>query len=234
MDRHEPAFQLRVVEAHLRRIIGSKLGLEPAEIESTQAFFSLGVNSLVSEEIRLALLENFADLSSTVLFEHPNLHRLSHHLIGRMTVPIDVEPLRELLAGPVAAEGPAPAAAIDAGGHPSAEAPPALRAARTGIAVIGISGRFPKASTPGELWKNLVANLDCVEEVPASRWDALRLFSPDGKSESAIRSKWGGFIDGIEYFDPLFFRMSPREAEQLDPQQKLFLQCAWEVMEDAG
>jgi polyketide synthase PksM len=234
METNEPAFALAVVEAHLRRIIGSKLGLDPAEIESTQAFFSLGVNSLVSEEIRLALLENFTDLSSTVLFEHPNLHRLSRHLIGRMTVPIDVEPLRELLAGPDAPEGPAPAAAIDTGGTPSAEAAPAPRAARTEIAVIGISGRFPKAATPGELWKNLVANRDCVEEIPASRWDALQLFSPDAKSESAIRSKWGGFIDGIEYFDPLFFRLSPKEAEQLDPQQKLFLQCAWEVMEDGG
>jgi acyl transferase domain-containing protein/aryl carrier-like protein len=238
MEKNEPAFPLAVVEAHLRLIIGSKLGLEPGEIESTQAFFSLGVNSLVSEEIRLALLENFTDLSSTVLFEHPNLERLSRHLIDRMAVPIDVEPLRELLAQPAAPEDAAPANGADA--DPGMEATRATgtggpgRAGRTEIAVIGISGRFPKAATPGELWKNLVANLDCVQEIPASRWDALRLFSPDGKSESAIRSKWGGFIDGIEYFDPLFFRMSPREAELLDPQQKLFLQCAWEVMEDGG
>ncbi len=48
------------------------------------------------------------------------------------------------------------------------------------------------------------------------------------------RGKWGGFVDDFDRFDPLFFNISPREAPYLDPQERLFLQCAWETLEDAG
>lgn len=95
------------------------------------------------------------------------------------------------------------------------------------IAIIGMAGRYPKAKNVSELWDNLAAGRDCIEEIPAERYEwRLRYGSLDRYR--------GGFIDDVDKFDSLFFNISPREAEMLDPQERLFLEAAWEAMEDAG
>ena len=98
---------------------------------------------------------------------------------------------------------------------------------------IGMSGRFPQADDIHELWKNLKAGRDCISEVPQQRWDWHRtqdLRSPNGRKIS----RWGGFINSPDCFVAPFFRMSPREAEITDPQERLFLEVCWEAIEDAG
>ncbi|NEC87421.1 type I polyketide synthase [Streptomyces sp. SID12501] len=94
---------------------------------------------------------------------------------------------------------------------------------REPIAVVGVGCRFPGASDPSSFWRLLVEGRDAVGPVPAARRELL------GDSV-----RWGGFIDGIDQFDPLFFGISPREAVQMDPQQRLALELAWEALEDAG
>jgi len=95
------------------------------------------------------------------------------------------------------------------------------------IAIVGMAGRYPKARDMGELWQNLAQGKDCIEEIPADRHER-RL-----QHGSAERYR-GGFIDDVDKFDSLFFNISPREAEMLDPQERLFLEVAWEAVEDAG
>ncbi|WP_197029838.1 beta-ketoacyl synthase N-terminal-like domain-containing protein, partial [Paenibacillus sp. 1-18] len=78
---------------------------------------------------------------------------------------------------------------------------------------------------------------DCITEIPEERWPKEGFFHPDPQ-EAAVQgksySKWGGFIDGFAEFDPLFFNISPLEAHNMDPQERLFVQSCWEVLEDAG
>jgi 3-oxoacyl-(acyl-carrier-protein) synthase/acyl carrier protein len=102
------------------------------------------------------------------------------------------------------------------------------------IAVIGISGRFPDAPDVEQFWKNLVAGRDSVREVPATRWDTDKYYDPDPAAPAKSYCKWAGLLDGVECFDPLFFNISPFEAEFMDPQQRLFVQEAWHAFEDAG
>ncbi|AMS13095.1 hypothetical protein A3218_01705 [Pseudomonas chlororaphis] len=111
----------------------------------------------------------------------------------------------------------------------------ATGAARAGhrVAVIGMAGRFPQAYDLDGFWQNLQAGKDCISEIPASRWDWRDYYSDSGEP-GTISSKWGGFIDDATSFDPLFFQISPREAEVMDPLERLFLQHAWMAMEDAG
>src|SRR5206468_3612064 len=102
------------------------------------------------------------------------------------------------------------------------------------IAIVGLSGRYPQANTLAQFWRNLQQGEDCISEIPLERWDQRAYYDPDKSAPGKSYSKWGGFIDGVYDFDPLFFNISPREAELMDPQERLFLQCAYETLEDAG
>jgi acyl transferase domain-containing protein len=97
-----------------------------------------------------------------------------------------------------------------------------------------MGGRFPKAPDLETYWRNLLAGRDCITEIPADRWDSRRFYHPDPAHPDTTYGRWGGFIDDVDKFDPLFFNISVREAEQMDPQQRLFLECAWETFEHAG
>lgn len=101
------------------------------------------------------------------------------------------------------------------------------------IAVIGIGCRFPDADSSDMFFQNLIANKHSVGEIPRDRWSYADLYSTHGE-EGRINSKWGGFISGVSEFDARFFKILPAEAEMMDPQQKLFLTCSWEALEDAG
>jgi thioester reductase-like protein len=100
------------------------------------------------------------------------------------------------------------------------------------VAVIGMAGRFPGAACVAEYWRNLRAGLQAVTffteaELLAAGVGPEVLARPD-----YVRAK--PVLDGIDEFDAEFFRISPREAELTDPQQRIFLECAWEALEDAG
>lgn len=100
----------------------------------------------------------------------------------------------------------------------------------TDIAIIGVSGRYPEAADLDDFWQNLRAGRDCIREIPKERWD-YRSFMQNDRPTAA---RWGGFLDAIDRFDPLFFQISMIEAEYLDPQERIFLECAHHVLEDAG
>ena len=104
-----------------------------------------------------------------------------------------------------------------------------------GIAIIGIGCRFPGGVNSAEtFWKLLQEGRDAVCEVPADRWNVERFFDAEPGLVGKSVAKRGGFIDGIDQFDPQFFGISPREAPYIDPQQRLLLETAWEAIEDAG
>jgi len=95
------------------------------------------------------------------------------------------------------------------------------------IAIVGMAGRYPKSRNMAELWENLSQGRDCIETLPDERFQQ--------RLRHGFAKKYrGGFIDGVDRFDSLFFNISPREAECLDPQERLFLEAAWEAIEDAG
>ncbi|MEO8615082.1 MAG: amino acid adenylation domain-containing protein [Luteolibacter sp.] len=91
------------------------------------------------------------------------------------------------------------------------------------VAVIGMAGRFPGARNPDEFWQNLVAGKDGITRFP-SRTES------DGRKYVGARS----MFDNPDMFDASFFGIYPKEAELMDPQHRVFLECSWEALEDAG
>ncbi|QAT84742.1 polyketide synthase [Corallococcus coralloides] len=102
------------------------------------------------------------------------------------------------------------------------------------VAIIGYSGRFPGAADPESFWRNLMEGVDSITEVPPERWDNARYYDPNPRTPGRTVSRWGGFLDGVDRFDPGFFGISPMEAEIMDPQQRLFLEESYRALESAG
>ncbi|NEP33355.1 type I polyketide synthase, partial [Moorena sp. SIO3B2] len=102
------------------------------------------------------------------------------------------------------------------------------------IAIIGMGCRFPGAKNPEEFWELLCNGIDAITEVPASRWDNELFYDADISKPGKTNSRWGGFLEQVDRFDPNFFGISPRETQTMDPQQRLLLELAWEALEDAG
>jgi len=100
-----------------------------------------------------------------------------------------------------------------------------------GIAIVGMSGRFPGAANIAEFWRNLCAGVESVTRFNDA--DLEDCFGPEIRN-AANFVKARPILDGIELFDASFFGMYAREAELTDPQARIFLEICWEAMEDAG
>lgn len=107
-----------------------------------------------------------------------------------------------------------------------------IQDALEGVAIIGMSGRFPGAKNINEFWERLKGGKECITYF--SKEDARAC----GIDEESINDPnyvfAGGILEDIELFDAGFFSLNPKEAENLDPQQRLFLECSYEALEDAG
>ncbi|MDZ7335182.1 MAG: amino acid adenylation domain-containing protein [candidate division KSB1 bacterium] len=102
------------------------------------------------------------------------------------------------------------------------------------IAIIGLGCRFPGAKNPHQFWELLINGVDAITEVPKERWDLEKFFDPKPMTPGKMYTKWGGFIEDVDKFDALFFGISAKEAADMDPQQRILSEVAWEALEDAG
>jgi acyl transferase domain-containing protein len=110
---------------------------------------------------------------------------------------------------------------------------PSNRVGGTEIAVIGMAGRFPGARSVEELWEVLRKGQETVDRITTEEWSEEVGAHPAFLDRPEL-VKARPRIEGVELFDEAFFGYSPREAQILDPQQRLFLECAWEALENAG
>ncbi|WP_440054948.1 SDR family NAD(P)-dependent oxidoreductase [Pseudoalteromonas sp. T1lg65] len=104
------------------------------------------------------------------------------------------------------------------------------------IAIIGMGCRFPGgADSAQQLWENAKKGIDGICDVPQNRWDVRKYYSENRKKPGKAHARQGGFVNQrLDTFDPLFFNISPKEAEVVDPMQRLLLEVSWEALEDAG
>ncbi|MEO8382098.1 MAG: SDR family NAD(P)-dependent oxidoreductase [Acidobacteriota bacterium] len=220
---------------YLRRQLSGLLKLPSQQIDPYAPLEQYGIDSILALKLTNQLEKTFGPLSKTLFFEYRTIHELTGYFTAH-----HAGPLTALLApnAKVAqAQAPPPVATKWVPRRRLTRATgvtPRAESAAESIAIVGLSGRYPEAIDLAAYWQNLREGKDCVTEVPKERWDWREYFSEDRSKSGHHYSKWGGFIAGVDEFDPLFFNMSPLEAELVDPQERLFLQHAWMAMEDAG
>ncbi|MCP4696151.1 MAG: SDR family NAD(P)-dependent oxidoreductase [Gammaproteobacteria bacterium] len=230
-------------ETYLKQKLSAVIKLSPNEIESNALFGSYGVDSILMMEMNKRLSQDFSSLPATLFFEYETIHQLAGYFVKHHE-----QTLASLLDfKPTAAASQKTKQAVSENDrkleHKRMISAPEFRFSQVknkqeahseDVAVIGLSGRYPQASNLEEFWQKLKQGQDCITEVPAERWDYQEYYDADKQKAGKTYSKWGGFMADVDKFDSLFFNISPREAELMDPQERLFLEIAWQTLEDAG
>ncbi|GAB0102589.1 type I polyketide synthase [Nocardia sp. JMUB6875] len=205
-----PEFQRRAaVLAVVREQAAAVLGYESAgSIRDDLPFTDLGFDSLSGVELQKRLtLATGVELPPSLIFDHPTAAAVADLLRSRVTAAGEK---RGRVTRRTSTDEP--------------------------IAIVGMGARFPGGiSSAEELWELVAAERDAIGDFPTDRgWDLDRLYDPDADKAGTVYTRRGGFLSDAGDFDPAFFGISPREALAMDPQQRVFLETAWEALEDAG
>ena len=203
---------VRFLQRELQAVL--RLPTAPAP---TVGFFDLGMDSLMSVEVRNRLNRTLSGqyvISNTAVFDYPNITALAGHLAAELAQVLDAPGL-EPVAAP-APRQPEPARATD----------------EDAIAIVGMACRFPGAPDLESFWALLESGVHAITDGRPGEgpWEGV---PGDPAAQEAIFRR-GGFIEGLDKFDNRFFRISPLEARLMDPQQRLLLETVWHALEDAG
>lgn len=256
-DREDDASEKTI--RYFKKVLSSSLMLPERQIDAQAPLENYGIDSVMVMKLTDQLEQQFGPLSKTLFYEYQNIAELagyfmSHHRerLEKLTgVQAKSNPDLQLRTSELESstirksESPnslnkrQPSAgsrrkiptATSAGGESISEEH--VHSKSLDIAIIGMSGRYPKSSNLEQFWENLKHGKDCITEIPEDRWD-YRIHTEMNGSKGKHSGKWGGFLDGVDRFDPLFFQISPKEAERIDPQERLFLECVYETLQDAG
>lgn len=202
----------RLLIDYLRDAVAEVTRVDTSEIREDAGFFDLGMDSLMAVEMRRRIEAGVGkEVPITLVMDHPRLSDVADYLLG------EVLGLSEARAD----SGPALASA-------------ATTRTDEPIAIVAVSCRFPGAPNPEAFWEVLAGGVDAIREVPEDRFDIDEFYDPDPDSPGKTYTRFGGFLDGIDGFDPEFFGISPREAVWIEPQQRLTLETVWEGLERAG
>jgi amino acid adenylation domain-containing protein len=201
------------IEQRIASVWQEILGLEKCGLHDN--FFDLGGNSLLLVQLHGKLQQLFdKEIAIVEMFGHPTISTVAKYLTGAPAEPVSSRPPAE-----------------SAQSIRRSNNQPNDRAAFE-IAIVGMAGRFPGAKDIEEFWQNIRSGVESItfftdEELAAAGIERDVLNNPN------YVKAWG-VLANAECFDAPFFGFSPREAEIMDPQHRLFLECAWQALENAG
>ncbi|MCW8965748.1 MAG: type I polyketide synthase, partial [Candidatus Pacearchaeota archaeon] len=102
------------------------------------------------------------------------------------------------------------------------------------LAIIGMHAVLPGVKNPDEFWEAIENGKSLISEIPSERWNWKEFYGDPRKEKNKTDIKWGGFMQDAFAFDAKFFEISPREAEWMDPQQRILLETVYKTIENAG
>ena len=223
----------------LKQLVSSAAKMPVEKIAGDTLFREYGIDSIMVINLNKQFELIFGDISKTLLYEYQTLNELSDYLIKsyrqECVAWTGAVQFQRSSPGSLDCFVPRTDGVLDSGEAQTRQDDGDKT--NDAIAIIGLAGRYPDAEDVHQFWENLKEGKASIKEVPAERWNWQEYFVPTelySREHNKSYSKWGGFLSGFDEFDSLFFHISPRESLSIDPHERLFLQCSWEVMEDAG
>ncbi|MEO8034188.1 MAG: polyketide synthase, partial [Acidobacteriota bacterium] len=230
------------VRATLRTLLANELQMREADIDENTQFIDLGLDSISGVTWVRKINETYrTSIVPTKVYSYPTLTELARHVHEEAekqgALPGPVTP--PAMDPPVPHEIATRPAVRKLTSRPRRTASPIVASAAVSrlpqpIAIVGMAGQFPQARNLDEFWQNLAQGRNCISQVPRERWDVNAYYQRGDPVPGKTNSQWLGALDEYDQFDPLFFNISPTEAEFMDPQQRVFLQACWHAIEDAG
>lgn len=202
--REEAPVSVQVLERELISLFSEVLVGKKIKLEDS--YFDMGATSLQLAQIAERIEEKYGEeLAVTDLFTYPSITDLAKYLAGGRIENKRVDDIQE---------------------H---------QPASNDIAIIGMSMNFPGASNASEFWRVLEEGKHCIRTYPERRVQDAADYVQSIRSDMQ-EAQWikGGYLDQIDEFDYSFFGVTPRNAQFMDPNQRMFLQTAWHTIEDAG
>lgn len=216
--------------ADLKELVFETIGLSIEKITNKADFSDMGFDSIELENFVNHLNERFSlSLSPDIFFNYPTVGKLGKHLcdkygkqLNQLYQSVEVKQVWEVEE----VEEPIPEDTVSIPNQ-------LISDGRKRISIVGMSGRYPDARNVDEFWKILECGKDVTREVISER-DGWDFAGKTANGDPMEGNRKLGVVPGIYEFDPLFFSISPREAEQIDPRQRLLLEETWKALEDAG
>ena len=223
----------------LKQLLAKELHIKEEEIQEDIQFIDLGLDSITGVTWTRKINQQYEiKIPATKIYNYPTLSELTKYVRKEVE---KKETLTIRAASNVTSHNTAQLPSLKKdipsfqGNSKSGKIHKTVSLKKTpAIAVIGMAGKFPQAKNLEEFWENIESGKNCISEVPKCRWDIEKYYSTDSKLPESTNCKWMGSIEEYDRFDPLFFNISPREAEAMDPQQRLFLETCWHSVEDSG
>ncbi len=234
----------------LKSLLAQELHMPEEEIDEDRQFVELGLDSITGVTwVRKINARYQTKIEATKVYSHPTLVEFARFLgalLPTQAAPSQAASSREQTsavreaapvqraAAPVARTGATQRRKLMSWRTSSSRRRVSSTSGTEAIAVIGIAGQFPHAKNLDEFWRNIAGGKDCIDQVPSKRWDINAYFNEDISVSGTTNSRWMGALEDCDAFDPLFFNISPTEAESMDPQQRLLLQACWHAIENAA
>lgn len=214
-DQQSRPATIQQMREWLRTWVANTTGLDAAEISDERSMQDFGLSSrdvvVLSGDLERLL---GTTLDATIAYEFNTIAALADHLMqGRGSGAVFGSDATASAGAAASAAGPLPLGQRD-------------------IAVVGMAGRYPGADSADEMWELFSNYRSGVGELPAGRWSEYSR-DPEMTRRMEQAQLTGGYIEDIASFDAEFFGLSPLEAANMDPQQRIILQLTWEALEDA-
>jgi acyl transferase domain-containing protein/NADPH:quinone reductase-like Zn-dependent oxidoreductase/acyl carrier protein len=191
---------------HLLKLVQESTSSSTIKLDINQVFSSIGLNK--KQLIALVFKKFDVKLSIQQLWEYPTIKSLAQFIAQQKGL-VTKQNIEKISHQKLQKQSP--------------------------IAVIGMACQFPGgAESVEEYWQMMLQGFDPIQEVPSNRWQLNEYYDSDNKKAGKMNTRFGGFLKNIEYFDAAFFNISPKEAQKMDPQQRIYLEVAWHALEDAA